>query len=335
MSAAVSARSDDEQILHFAPRDFVLIGMPYRRPPGGVYERRNGNFRFRIVADPDFGVPHGQDRLIPFWIASAYRAQGCPESRTVVFRSIGDILNCYGIERHGIQYRRLRQRIERVYGATYFAYDETPASGLSTELRRQFRRQGSTPETAKGFLRTESYRLIERLQLWFHGGSRPNQYTLWQNQITLTEAFARDIRDNAIPVDIETIRALRTRSVALDLYVWQAWRSWRVHVERRRPVYVPIRGPVGLLAQLGTETERERDAYRQLFRAQQMIEAVWADCPNEIDGDRFIVRAGLAMRPNRKLILPGVSNPPSDAGTLDPAGAQVLPLVLERGTDTH
>lgn len=309
MVSAESARLDHEQGLHYAPRDFVLTGLPYKRLPKeqSKYERQNGRFHFKVVGDPDYGIPYGQDRLIPFWLASAYQAQGCPANRTIVFRCAADILRCYGIDPDGRTYTRLREGIERVFGATYFVRDRTPGSALSPPLRPRF--QGD------GFFRSESYRLIQSVQLWFDRRQRTNQHTLWQNSITLSTEFARDVAASAIPVDIESVRALKTKPAVLDLYVWQAWRSWRLSMTKTQSVKIPIRGESGLLSQLGTAAKSERKGMQLLRTAQRDVQSIWRQCPNTIDGDVFVVRPGKAMH-GGNLQLPGVNNPPRGAGQL-------------------
>jgi hypothetical protein len=46
--------------------------MELRRPPGTqlLHSRRNGRFCLDITGHPQFGLPFGQDRLIPIWVAT-------------------------------------------------------------------------------------------------------------------------------------------------------------------------------------------------------------------------------------------------------------------------
>jgi hypothetical protein len=63
--------SRTQEVSHNA-RPFVLCGLPLRRPPANqlVYAKRNGSFLLEITAHPRFGLPYGQDCLIPIWIAT-------------------------------------------------------------------------------------------------------------------------------------------------------------------------------------------------------------------------------------------------------------------------
>jgi hypothetical protein len=35
-----------------------------------LYERRNGRFVLQVTGHPEFGVPFGQDRLVPIFLAT-------------------------------------------------------------------------------------------------------------------------------------------------------------------------------------------------------------------------------------------------------------------------
>src|SRR5262249_5428752 len=64
----------------FGARPFILCGLPIRRLSAGTltYRRRNGRIFLEIVGHPDYGVPFGQDRLIPLWVATQPVRQGTP-----------------------------------------------------------------------------------------------------------------------------------------------------------------------------------------------------------------------------------------------------------------
>jgi len=79
-------RENHRQPIAFHARPFVLCGIPLRRPPPGelLHRRRNGKFFLEIVAHPNFGLPFGQDRLIPVWVVTLAVLQ---RSRIVGFAS--------------------------------------------------------------------------------------------------------------------------------------------------------------------------------------------------------------------------------------------------------
>ena len=60
-------RENANQTLGFASRPFVLCGLPVRKPKRGefLHERRNGRFLLQVTGHPGYGLPWGQDRLVP------------------------------------------------------------------------------------------------------------------------------------------------------------------------------------------------------------------------------------------------------------------------------
>jgi hypothetical protein len=112
-------REEKNQTLVFSSRPFVLCGLPVRRPPDGelLFERRNGSFVLQITGHPQFGLPFGQVRLVPIYLATLAIQQ---KSRTVRFRSGAEMLGTFGMSKGGKEYRRLVQAFERIFGATIF-----------------------------------------------------------------------------------------------------------------------------------------------------------------------------------------------------------------------
>ena len=74
-------REQRNQDLCFSSRPFVLCGLPVLRLPTGqlLYERRNGKFLLQITGHPEFGVPFGQDRLFPIFLATLGRSAEEPD----------------------------------------------------------------------------------------------------------------------------------------------------------------------------------------------------------------------------------------------------------------
>src|ERR1700722_15967124 len=112
-------RESANQKLGFASRPFVLCRLPIRQPENGslIHERRNGHFVLQVTGHPSYGLPWGQDRLVPIFLATiAVRKQ----SRTITFRSAAEMLDSFGMQQGGSQYRRLLGAFQRIFGATVF-----------------------------------------------------------------------------------------------------------------------------------------------------------------------------------------------------------------------
>ena len=99
-------REQGNQVLGFNSRPFVLCGLPLRRPARDqlLYERRNGSFVLQVTGHPDFGLPFGQDRLVPIFLATMAVRQ---QSQTIRFKSASVMLETFGMSKGGKEYRRL------------------------------------------------------------------------------------------------------------------------------------------------------------------------------------------------------------------------------------
>jgi hypothetical protein len=51
-----------------------------------------------------------------------------------------------------------------------------------------------------------------------------DQPMLWQDRVRLDPSFWRSLRDHPVPVREEAIQAIGTRSLAIDVYIWLAYR---------------------------------------------------------------------------------------------------------------
>jgi hypothetical protein len=121
-------REQRTQDVAFNARPFVLCGIPLRpvskdRP---VYKRRNGSFFLRLLGPPDFGLPFGQGRLIPIWVATLALRQ---KSRTVHFDSAAQILDFFRLPKDGRYYRRIAQGFQRIFASMIFFGTEEQPSG--------------------------------------------------------------------------------------------------------------------------------------------------------------------------------------------------------------
>jgi len=85
-------RDQGAQNLRFSSRPFALCGLPVRRLPKDqlLYERRNGNFVLQITGHPEFGVPFGQDRLGPIFLAALAVRQ---KTQVIRFHSLAEMLD--------------------------------------------------------------------------------------------------------------------------------------------------------------------------------------------------------------------------------------------------
>jgi hypothetical protein len=111
--------------------------LPIKKPLSGVllHERRNGHFLLQVTGHPSYGLPWGQDRLVPLFLATLAVRQ---KSQVITFRSAAEMLDTFGMQQGGSQYRRLVSAFQRVFGATIFFGTDTQRERASVFHQARF-----------------------------------------------------------------------------------------------------------------------------------------------------------------------------------------------------
>ena len=65
--------------------------------------------------------------------------------------------------------------------------------------------------------------------------NKPDQRTLWDNKIELGEKFFNEIIQHPVPLNMNTLTALRRSSLGLDLYLWLVYRTFILRTPLRLP----------------------------------------------------------------------------------------------------
>jgi hypothetical protein len=296
LMSAKEARENAKQDLGISMRTLFLCGLPLKSTKELFYKRSCGLFSLGILGHPEFGgVPFGQDRLIPIWMATAFVHLGYPEDNTIHFVYMRDILRTFDLPTDGPHYQRLREGLIRFAGAQFT---------VSEEFINKRGRKG---------LHIEHLPLLRGCRLWQQDPQTPEEAKDYDapHRITLDHEWADEIRKHPVPVDMLTVKALRTHPGALDFYQWQAWRSSFV----TKAIRVPIFGPGGLLAQLGClQGQANPEIKRRLAEWQMFIKLSWPTCPNAFssDGRYFYVRPGRAITQSHqnRFVLRGLPGTP-------------------------
>jgi hypothetical protein len=270
-------RQQTSQALCFSSRPFVLCGLPVRRLPPNqlLYERRNGRFVLQLTGHPEFGVPFGQDRIVPIFLATLAVQQ---KSQVIRFRSASEMLEAFGMHKGGKEYRRLIGAFERIFGATMFFGTDKLKPGAKVVHRSRF-----------NFLR--------EAMIWYNRDeNQPALSEAFENVIVLSDEFYQEVVEHPIPTDMDAVRVLSSAPATLDLFMWLSYRCFAAKGEES----VPIFGPRGLAAQLGNvEYARPRRFREKLEEWLRAIHGMWPECPARIsaDGSALIVNRAAAVAP--------------------------------------
>jgi hypothetical protein len=268
-------REQGNQTLCFSSRPFVLCGLPVRRLPANqlLYERRNGHFVLQLIGHPEYGVPFGQDRIVPIFLATLAVQQ---KSQVIRFRSASEMLETFGMHKGGKEYRRLIEAFERIFGATMFFGTDAVKAGAKVVHRSRF-----------NFLREAT--------IWYaRDANQPPLSEAFENVIVLSDEFYQEITAHPIPTDLNAVRVLSSSPAILDLFMWLSYRCFSAKGEEE----IPIFGARGLAAQLGnTEYARPRKFREKLEEWLTAVRAMWPDCPARMSssGTALIVSRGSAV----------------------------------------
>ncbi len=279
--------------LTFLSRIFCQLALPHREPKPdpvtgqvpAMWVRKNGALTLRLrpglvgVGTPDerLGYPFGViPRFLLIFISTAVvRGNGLHSDQlTIDLGSMRGFLRQIGVN-----------------SAT------GGASGSATRLRDQITRLAyaniaitETREVGAGVWNHfgENFGFVQSVDLWWSDKDHGTSGTLWQNTITLTQAFRDSVKASAVPIDARALSLLQQAKagpLALDLFVWLNHRNYSL----RRSVVVPW--PL-LNAQLGSSYAQTRQFKANLVKALNIVRLAWptlSATPTE---------AGLLLKPS-------------------------------------
>ncbi len=206
--------SEADADLGFMVRLMALCCLP-RTNPGNQhqYKRVNGPFKLIMVAGADNKLPFGNlPRLLLAWVCTeAVRTQ----SRELVLgKSLSKFMREVGVYNSGGNPQtRLRNQMNRLFGCTVsLIYEDN-----------------------SGFARVTSP-VADKHEFWWNE-RKPNEPVLWDSKIRLGEDFFNEIIRHPVPLDMNTLKALKRCSLGLDLYLWLTYRTFTL----KRPVRITWR----------------------------------------------------------------------------------------------
>ena len=130
----------------------------------------------------------------------------------------------------------------------------------------------------------------ERFLFW--NPQAPDQGSLWDSAIRLSPEFYDMIMFNPTPLDMRALHALKSSSMALDVYMWLSHRTFYLSKPQRLPWKA-------LAAQMGAEYGRLRDFRKKVQNIIPKIRVFWPDLRVNFDDPEIIT-----LYPSKPLITP-------------------------------
>ncbi|ABQ29044.1 replication protein RepA [Acidiphilium cryptum] len=267
--------TDERQQIGISYSGFCLTSLPHKRLSDSAVWQRKGH-KVTLLVEPGvmrskgrtvlYGVPFGaRARMILLYLQTqAIRTN----SREIELgRSMRTWMERMGIAIGGETTRALREQAARISACSLkFFWEGDGAEGWT-----------------RGGIVSSGLRFKSVVD-------DDDQGKLWDDRVVLDETFWRALKDHPVPLQEAAIRALAHRSLALDVYIWLAWRCHE------------IKGPtdiswISLDAQFNT-TGRPLKYFKPLFTdALRAAMAAYPDCRLDVE-DR-----GITLRPSRPPVL--------------------------------
>ena len=205
-----------------------------------------------MVAGGGNKLPYGTlPRLLLAWVCTeAVRTQS-PE--LILGDSLSEFMRKVGIySTSGDKHTRLRNQMRRLFGCT--------VSLLYEDAR------GEATLNAP----------IARLTEFWWSERQPDARALWESKIELGEDFFNEIIRCPIPIDMNTLHAMKRSPLGLDLYLWLTYRTFGL----TRPLR--LTWPL-LYRQFGVDPSRSNDKFTirnfrtDCLRELKKIKRAWPD----------------------------------------------------------
>lgn len=250
--------------LGYMARVLVQATMPHSDPKVFVFERSNGNFSLSISGHPKIGLPYGTyPRLLLSWLVTEAVRTKNPE--LVLGSSLSKFMSELNLIPSGGRWGtiiRLRDQMRRLFSASVSCVYET--------------------ENLSGGM---GFNIAKEYHLWWDP-KRPEQTDLWQSTVTLGHDFFNEIIDRPVPIDMRAMKALKTSSMALDLYCWLTYRLSYLKHQTEIPWQL-LQGQFG--ADYANTKQGRYEFKRKLFAQLKKVVAVYDGAGKVQEGEYGLI----------------------------------------------
>lgn len=260
--------SEDAEKIGFTYSGFALTSLPHKPQAEPVWRREGHNITLLLESGYDrlgkaVGVPYGSyARFILLFLQSQAVKTGSREIE--LGRSMRVWLSTMGLSIGGMTYKMVAGQANRISNCRLQFY----ADRAGHELMRH-----------GGFVDGS---------ISMHGVAS-DQPSLWQDRVVLNEEFYRALREHPVPVSETGLKAIGPRSMAIDVYIWLAYRLHAL----KRDVEVSW---IALHAQFGAGFQLLRKFRAHFIECLEMALAAYPDARVAI-GER-----GITLMPSRPAI---------------------------------
>ena len=198
--------SEADPDLGFMGRLMALCSLPRTNPGHRLqYKRVNGPYTLIMTAVGQTGLPFGNlPRLLLAWISTEAVRTGKRE--LFLGSSLSEFMRKLGVAPIGGGSRGERTR-------------------LRNQMRRLFNAHIQLAYEDKNVDATVNAVIADRTVFW-RSERKPGESSLWESKIELGEKFFNEIINHPVPINMNTLKALKRSALGLDLYLWLTYRNF-------------------------------------------------------------------------------------------------------------
>ncbi|MGG5812489.1 replication protein RepA [Falsiroseomonas sp. CW058] len=206
VDAAAQVMGDEESRLGITHAGFAMTSLPHKRIEEGFWRREGHRTTLLVEAGRDrrgalIGVPYGSiARLILLYLQTEAIRTNSPEVE--LGRSMKTWMGRMSLTTGGKTYQLVAEQARRI-SACRLTFFTDRSHGAEARHNGAFVQDAITLSGVVG---------------------DEDQPSLWQDRVRLDEHFWHSLREHPVPVREEAIRAIGTRSLAIDVYIWLAYR---------------------------------------------------------------------------------------------------------------
>lgn len=205
IEAAANILSEEESRLGITHAGFAMTSLPHKRFDEGLW-RRDG-YRTTLLVESGrsrtgslVGVPYGSiARLILLYLQTEAVRTNNPEVE--MGPSMKSWMRSMSLTTGGKTYQLVTEQARRI-SACRLTFFTDRDNGMEARHNGAFVQDAIT----------------------FASVIEDDQPSLWRDRVRLDPGFWRSLKEHPVPVREEAIKAIGTRSLAIDVYIWLAYR---------------------------------------------------------------------------------------------------------------
>jgi hypothetical protein len=204
IEAAGVILAEEESRLGITHAGFAMTSLPHKRIEEPLWRRQGHRTTLLVESGRTgkgdwIGVPYGSmARLILLYLQTEAVRSNNPEIE--LGRSMHAWLSRMEISTGGKNYRLVSEQARRISACRLTFLTEVPGA--------EMRQNGAFVQNA----------------ITLTPDADDRQRALWQDRVRLDDGFWRSLKEHPVPVREEAVRAIGARSLALDVYIWLAYR---------------------------------------------------------------------------------------------------------------